>query len=1163
MGNGGSSGATGSGKEYLRQYLKKFDVDEVEMLKKVFKDLSSRSGGQFVDKETFLQYFPLPGLWGERLFQRFDYKNIGAVDYEEFLIGIAVCSRGTKDDKIHVLFEVFDLNGDGYIQKSELVAMLSNLPNLTKYVHVGHNHSYYMAGGPHGHGHGGGHEHQHASGAFSNPASPQPMPNGMGTWDGPQANNGGGPDGVGGTVGTQSLAQQLKQREDEGNESEEIDIEALVEQIIEECEFTENGQLNYLEFKTWLEHNDALLFMFNECLHEEIWGLQGNALYRDNSIHRIEQLGENSMLSAPDRQHVQRWSMYSGAGASGPFDDRERQAIGPDQFYKIKRLFLRRSREAGSENSMLPRLSRDLVSSELLDVVKESNPNLDLSQFTRPVRAMTHARNGTAPSHSSAERSSGSQQNSSGNSGMVEEVLSCPSCGQALPRCPLCGRRRPNLVLVDGEVSLQCPLCREGRSYYHRKCWHYNCQFQFDSLPQLLSKAKDEPDKEGVLYKIGKHLHQWQARYYVLMESLLYYYNQKGDPKPRGVFFLEGCYVELVEQPLHSSGGSSQGGQGHKFGFSICHTAETYRRHDLYCSSEEERDEWVDALRSGMKQKSIDQMYQVMEQIGQGKFSTVYRGVSRRTGAEYAIKIIDKTKISPSERELLRSEMAIMRLLRHPHVIHLQEILDTKGFLYLVMELVRGGELYDLLVTLGRLPELQVNRIVRQLLSTVVYLHNCGIIHRDLKPENILLTDKTTDADIKITDFGLSTLLNPSEKLRQPCGTLAYVAPEVLTLEGYDQKADVWSIGVIMYLLLRGKLPFPVQKPPQAAHKDGGQGAAASKPKLPQEVELELNDSVWAGISSSAKDLTRKLLRRDRAQRISAKDALQHLWIKNPAAVIPEASPEAAEILYSPGSESEKVSFSTLSVNSAALSLGSQPFQGQFQLPPALISNANSQPTTARPHTTPHKKSKGLASMFRRHHDRGDSTVRDSSITSLPLPSGNSFQAGDFSPAPSPVAAPGLARGMSPMSGTTGNTSILNEVVLSMNNNRIPTPAPASGLPIPSAITVQKASSSGFPPWRGAQTPNPRGGQGSDPGSRDEQTKRSPFGSPPHTYQASPRHPNLSPAPSPHQGGTSPANRSVEADDDGLDIPSFNPPSSTRPRFKSEDKRDREGKGLL
>lgn len=129
------------------------------------------------------------------------------------------------------------------------------------------------------------------------------------------------------------------------------------------------------------------------------------------------------------------------------------------------------------------------------------------------------------------------------------------------------------------------------------------------------------------------------------------------------------------------------------------------------------------------------------------------------------------------------------------------------------MELVPGGELFDVISGRGPLGEVTVNRLTSQILRTLLYLHQSGIIHRDLKPENILLTSRNVDqADVKVADFGLSCICGPSERLYQPCGTLVYVAPEILTLQGYNHAIDLWSLGAVVYLLLSGKLPFPTMR---------------------------------------------------------------------------------------------------------------------------------------------------------------------------------------------------------------------------------------------------------------------------------------------------------------------------------------------------------------
>ncbi|ANQ08114.1 Asparagine-rich protein [Plasmodium coatneyi] len=440
-------------------------------------------------------------------------------------------------------------------------------------------------------------------------------------------------------------------------------------------------------------------------------------------------------------------------------------------------------------------------------------------------------------------------------------LYSCPNCKGPFLMCPNCHGRYPRFCVNEDKIAMECEYCECEHCYFY-KCIYCNFDFQ-----KCLDMIKKNSLKEGILYKIGKHLHQFKARYYILFDNLLYYYDKQKNLKPRGFMFLEGCYVEVISKNDHIN----------KFGFSICHKGTNHvQRRNLYVNTYEEREEWLQALYSTTKQNTLYNLYELHEQLGQGKFSTVYRGINKQTNSEFAIKVIDKRSVSIYEKELLRSEISILRLLRHPNVIYLKEIINTKETLYISMELVKGGELYDFLLTETRLSEIHANKIITQLIKTVAYLHRCGIIHRDIKPENILLTDKSRDAQIKLTDFGLSTLCAPNELLKEPCGTLAYVAPEVITLQGYNHKVDAWSIGIILYLLLSGKLPFPISK--------------NTEMNVQKNYVLTFKDHVWKSISSSAKDLISKLLELNVEKRISANEALEHIWIKNPTAVINENS---------------------------------------------------------------------------------------------------------------------------------------------------------------------------------------------------------------------------------------------------------------------------------
>ncbi|CAE7669535.1 mlkA, partial [Symbiodinium microadriaticum] len=202
----------------------------------------------------------------------------------------------------------------------------------------------------------------------------------------------------------------------------------------------------------------------------------------------------------------------------------------------------------------------------------------------------------------------------------------------------------------------------------------------------------------------------------------------------------------------------------------------------------------------------IEQDYVIGRELGRGRFSRVCECVHKVTGVRYAVKIIEKATIEPEEKSLLRTEIAVLKLVNHPNIIKLEGIYETRSHMYIVMEKLLGGELFERIVGKPRFSEEDAAKLIRPLLESVAYLHDLGIVHRDIKPENILCGENLDE--LKIADFGLSKMLLPKEKMDTACGTLSYVAPEVLTMQGYGQEADLWSVGVIMFLVLCGKLPF-------------------------------------------------------------------------------------------------------------------------------------------------------------------------------------------------------------------------------------------------------------------------------------------------------------------------------------------------------------------
>ncbi|KAE9604763.1 putative protein kinase CAMK-CAMKL-CHK1 family [Lupinus albus] len=203
------------------------------------------------------------------------------------------------------------------------------------------------------------------------------------------------------------------------------------------------------------------------------------------------------------------------------------------------------------------------------------------------------------------------------------------------------------------------------------------------------------------------------------------------------------------------------------------------------------------------------QKYEFGKLLGQGNFAKVYHARDLRTGDNVAVKVIDKEKVlKVGLVDQTKREISIMRLVKHPNVLQLYEVLATKTKIYFIIEYAKGGELFNK-VAKGRFHEDMARKYFQQLISAVDYCHSKGVYHRDLKPENLLLDENGV---LKVADFGLSALVESHHQgsmMSTVCGTPAYVAPEVISRKGYDgAKADLWSCGVILYVLLSGHLPF-------------------------------------------------------------------------------------------------------------------------------------------------------------------------------------------------------------------------------------------------------------------------------------------------------------------------------------------------------------------
>nr|XP_021188313.2 ovarian-specific serine/threonine-protein kinase Lok [Helicoverpa armigera] len=281
--------------------------------------------------------------------------------------------------------------------------------------------------------------------------------------------------------------------------------------------------------------------------------------------------------------------------------------------------------------------------------------------------------------------------------------------------------------------------------------------------------------------------------------------------------------------------------------------------------------------------KEISKKYYISRTLGQGACGIVKLIYDKVTCSKYAMKIIKKSRLTNghvnhlNDPEKIMNEINIMKAVRHPCIIATEEVFDSRDAVFIVLELMQGGELFDRITKQGHLSEQFTKFLFRQMVLAVKYLHSQGITHRDLKPENVLLESQDDDTLVKITDFGLSKFVGEDSFMKTMCGTPLYLAPEVLRANGqrsYGPEVDVWSLGVIFFVCLVGYLPF------SADYKD-----MTLKDQI-LSGRYKFSQSHWRGVSLQAKLLMKRMLTVQVERRITLNQILNHCWMQDHDVII-------------------------------------------------------------------------------------------------------------------------------------------------------------------------------------------------------------------------------------------------------------------------------------
>eukprot|EP00300_Choanocystis_sp_HF-7_P042461 c9211_g1_i1.p1 GENE.c9211_g1_i1~~c9211_g1_i1.p1 ORF type:complete len:479 (-),score=105.58 c9211_g1_i1:89-1525(-) len=404
----------------------------------------------------------------------------------------------------------------------------------------------------------------------------------------------------------------------------------------------------------------------------------------------------------------------------------------------------------------------------------------------------------------------------------------------------------------------------------------------------------------GDLRKSGALTNRGVTREYICKRGFLIYYETVNDPKPKKVIELKGAQVDAFPGPAEN-------------GFVL---RTVHRTHTLFAKSPENVTAWIQAVRSeanpsgathvdkpakptkassksSSKRKSeeqstqasghhhhhhssaakeknytrtanrVEDLYDITEELGSGGFSVVKRGICKTDGTEWALKMI-KQSVFVKNKERTEEEVEVLARLSHPNIVHFREVVRTPKFYVIVMEILEGGELFDRIVEREKYDEAHARAITVKILNSVKYLHDNNVVHRDLKPENLLFDTRAENAELKLTDFGFATMAK--KNLTDTCGTPEYVAPEILDEKPYSYKVDMWSVGVIVYILLCGFPPFHGKDDQDLFDKIC-------------ECRYEFVKPYWNRVSEDAKQFIRKLLCLDPDARMSADEALRHPWL--------------------------------------------------------------------------------------------------------------------------------------------------------------------------------------------------------------------------------------------------------------------------------------------
>lgn len=379
-----------------------------------------------------------------------------------------------------------------------------------------------------------------------------------------------------------------------------------------------------------------------------------------------------------------------------------------------------------------------------------------------------------------------------------------------------------------------------------------------DKEEEETQKLQESPSYENWVYKISES-NKLIKYYLVILGKDIYYYKTDKKDDLLGMHNLSGCYIK-------ENGDKYIGGNKY-YCFQIIFPS---KKRNYYTATKEIAQDFVINLKKEVGYLNFFDFYEMLDDIGEGKFGLVKLGVHKSTQERVAIKIIKKEAMQSTDIELVKTEIDIMKLCHHPNIVRLLDHFENAEYIFIVMEYIAGGSLESYLKkNRFKFSEKRAAEMMFQICLGIQYLHQYGVLHRDLKPENIMMTECSDAGQIKIMDFGLSKIMGPQERVVDGFGTLSFVAPEVLVRTPYNKQIDIWSIGIICYYMLSGTLPF-----------DDDNDNEEVIAKMIVFIDTKFPKEYWGKRSDKVIDFIKQCLNKDPEKRITINQLIKHEWFK-------------------------------------------------------------------------------------------------------------------------------------------------------------------------------------------------------------------------------------------------------------------------------------------